>query len=116
MRYHNEIIERRKAGKVPPVVFVNDYPMTNDKRHDALTFDTVCVDGDVIQLLDLRFLVGLKVSISSLSETRARALAEKCKASGAAVVAACHVQQDKHGWLQTGWAEVWKKEASHAVA
>lgn len=116
MRYHHEIIERRKGGLVPGVVFINDYPMASDPNHDRLTMDTVCTDGDVIQTLDLRFVVGLKVSISSLSEVRAKALAEKCKAAGASVVAACHVQQGKPGWEQNGWAQVWKKEAAHASA
>lgn len=107
---HDRIIELRRSGKAPAMIFVNDYPMDKAILRDRETIDTVCTNGDVIQLLDMRFVVGLKVSIGSTTEQRAKALAEKCKASGAVVVAACHIKDDRPTWKQDGWAEVWRKE------
>lgn len=110
MRGHERLIEARINRKsVDGVVFINDYPCKTDWVNwgDSVT---VCTVGDIVQTLDLRFLIGLKVSISSQSEIRAKALFEKCKASGAEVVAACHVQPDKRVFEQSGWCEMWRKE------
>ncbi len=107
MRGHLKLIEMRMQRTRPGIVFVNDYTCdTNWHTHgDAVTISTA---GDVIQTLDLRFLVGLTVSVSSPSEIRAKALFEKCKAAGAEVVAACHVQ-DAPYWKQNGWSAVYRK-------
>lgn len=109
MRGHEAIIAMRQAGKRPAFVFVNDWPCATD-WHLHGDHATVSTDGDVIQLLDMRYLVGLRVSISSENETRAKALLDKCKASGASVVAAVHVLKNAKPWMQSGWSEVWIKE------
>lgn len=108
MRGHERLIDLRRAGKVPRMVFVNDWACATDWFEDGNAV-TICTDGDVIQLLDLRFLVGLRVSISAKSEIRAKALFEQCRAAGAAAVAACHVQDDRRHWEQSGWSQVWVK-------
>lgn len=110
MRGHDLIIRNRMAGIRPVVVFMNDWPCLPLAFEDG---NTVSTDGEPVDLMDLRFVVGLVVSISSESETRAKQLFEACKAAGATMVAACH----QHSGLpveQKGWAEVWKKpEVSH---
>lgn len=108
MKGHTKIIEARIAGKKPPFVFINDYPCKTDWFEHG-DHSTVCTDGDSTSSIDLRFLVGLRVSIGATTEQRATALFEKAKAAGALTVAACHIQKDKYPQHQSGWAEVWHK-------
>lgn len=105
MRGHENLIQLRKEGKVPKIVFLNDYPCQTDWFEHA-DHATVCTAGDPISSLDLRFLVGLTVSISASTESRAKALFTKAKWFGAKTVAACHVQQGVRPWEQAGWTEV----------
>jgi len=110
MRGHDDLIRMRQAGKRPAMVFLNDYPCATDwLEHDEQV--TVSTAGDAVELLDLRFLVGLQVSVSSGDERRARVLFERCKAAGATLVASCHVQSDRRHWEQSGWSEIWTREA-----
>lgn len=110
MNGHNALIALRQQRMAPKIVFINDYPCETDWHvlGDAVT---ICTHGDVIQLLDLRFLVGLTVSISSPSEIRAKALFAAAKAAGARTVGACHIQGEKRLWEQSGWSQVWHKHA-----
>lgn len=114
MRGHEAIIAMRQGGKRPSFVFLNDYPCNTDWQAHG-DHATVCTAGDVVQLLDLRFLVGLKVSISAESEVRAMALFDQCKAAGAACVGAAHIDPTRKPWDQHGWASVWHKatEVAH---
>ena len=108
MRGHTDIIANRLRGRAPKFVFVNDYPCRTDwLQHQEAA--TVCTAGSPLSSLDLRFLVGLRVSISAPSAERAQALFAMAKAAGAAVVAACHVQPQLAAWQQTGWAEIFHK-------
>ena len=109
MRGHENLIRMRVEGLRPKIVFVNDYPCKTD-WFDHKEHATVCTENDPLSSLDLRFLVGLRVSISATTESRAKALFERVKAAGAAVVAAVHVQHEKHHTAQSGWCEVFKKE------
>lgn len=106
MRGHEPIVQMRRAGKRPGVVFINDWPCRTDWAKQG-EHATVCTDGDDIELLDLRYLLGLRVSVSSASEARAKALFEACKQAGAQTVLAVHVKEGLPGWQQDGWAEVW---------
>ena len=99
MRGHKEITDKRIAGYKPQIVFINDF-----KCYDA--DDTVSTAGDTIRELDLRFLHGLVVSISSDTEKRAKELFNACKQAGCKTVAANHVTR----LGQPGWAEIWSKE------
>lgn len=105
MRGHEKIIAMRLRGKAPEVVFLNDWPCETDWAEWG-EFPTVCVAGDSIPLLDLRFLIGLTVSISSDSEERAKALFEACKAVPVAVVVSLHI--DGNSAAKT-WGRMWKK-------
>lgn len=109
-----KIISLRMSGRSPEWVFINDWPCETDWFEHG-DFATVCTSGDTIALLDLRFLIGLKVSISADSEVRAKALYEAVKSSGAAVVGACHVQADLPASRQSGWTSVFKKSQQSEV-
>ena len=116
MRGHEPIIAMRKAGTAPKIVFINDFHCQTardwhnpgEKYGEVWPADhaTVSTAGDALSSLDLRFLVGLKVSISSLTEGRAKALFEKAKASGAKTVAACHSITGIHTGCKSGWTEI----------
>lgn len=99
----------RISGILPKMVFLNDYLCDVDwfKNGDHAT---VSSDGVPLSKMDLRFLYGTSVSISSESESRAKFIFEKAKKSGAIAVAACHIQSEKKYFEQSGWCEVWKKE------
>ena len=109
MRGHETIIQMRLAGRKPSIVFVNDYPCKTDWSEFG-EHATVCTDGDTLSSVDLRCLVGLTASISASTESRAKALFAKAKQAGAVRVAACHVQQGKQPWEQSGWAEIYNGE------
>lgn len=109
MRGHLNIIAARMQRKAPAIVFVNDYPCRTD-WFESTEHATVCTHADSISSLDLRFLVGLRVSVSATTEARAKALFERVKAAGAAVVAAVHVQPGLSHSDQRGWCNVFTKE------
>jgi len=113
MKGHIEIIKARDEGKKPQFVFINDYPCKTD-WFEWGEHATVCTHGDMLSSLDFRFLIDLDVSISALTEARAKAMFEKAKEAGANAVAACHVQGGIHPMDQTGWTGLWHKEVAHA--
>lgn len=98
----------RKQGETPKIVFINDWDCKTDwfENNDHAT---ISIEGETINRLDLRFLVGLTVSISSESESRAKGLFNACKGAGCKVVAACHTPKGETSRNPTGWAEVWRQ-------
>jgi hypothetical protein len=86
MKGHETLIQLRKAGKTPKIVFVNDFPCKTD-WFDWWDHATVCVADDGVETIDFRFAHGITMSILALNKTRAKALFELGKASGAIVVA-----------------------------
>lgn len=115
MRGHEPIITLRQAGKKPVIVFLNDYPCATDwpRFGDHATVD---VSADQPEWLDLRFLIGLRVSITGASEKRAKRLAEACKRAGAQTVAACVASHVGGGRFEPGWCDVWHKPADKREA
>lgn len=109
MRGHDAIVSMRRAGKRPAFVFINDWPCRTDWAQNG-AHATVCTAGDDIALLDLRFLVGLQVSVCASTEERAKALFEACKAAGVRMVAAGHVKDGGPAVEQDGWAALWLAE------
>ena len=102
MRGHEKLIELRRQGLRPSgLVHLHDYPV----RPVFLDWATgggapaICTHGDSIDLLDLRFVVGLQVNVDGENAGRVKALAGACKRAGAEVVFA--VCGDK--------AAMWKK-------
>lgn len=99
MRGHEDLIAMRMAGRKPEIVFINDFPC----RTDWLTWGdhaTVCVSGDSVVDMDLRFVLGLTVSVAAQTGARASRIAQICKNNGAAVVAYSSID---------GPAEIWVK-------
>jgi len=70
MHGQEKIILARLNGQTPSFVFVNDYPCKTDWFEHA-DHATVCTHNAELSRMDLRFLVGLRVSISATSEDRA---------------------------------------------
>lgn len=112
MRGHESILRMRSEGVKPSMVFINDWPC-DTRWFETGEHATVCTHTDPIGLLDLRFLAGLRVSVSASTEQRAKLLFEACKDAGVAMVGAVHVMENKPGWLQDGWTAVWHKEVAH---
>lgn len=114
MNGHEPIIKMRMDGKKPSIVFINDFPCECHKYwHKEGDHASISIHGDDIDLLDMRFLVGLTVSATSIDERRAKQLFEKCKQSGASVVGCGHYMPDKQQWEQSGWTEIWRREKSN---
>lgn len=114
MRGHENIIRMRaQMGVKPAFVFINDYPCETDWFEDQDKFARIRVDGDDLSSLDLRFLVGLRVCITAMTEERAKTLFEMVKAANAEAVASCHVKPELHTFKQDGWAAAWSREAAH---
>lgn len=86
MKGHETLIQLRKAGRTPKIVFVNDYPCKTDWFHWG-DHATICVDGGGVENIDFRFANGLTLNISALNKNRAKSLFEIGKSSGAVVVA-----------------------------
>jgi hypothetical protein len=89
MRGHEPIIKMRMQGVAPSFVFINDFPCDTNWFDDG-DHATISVAGDYIETLNLHFLVGLRVSISSEDINRAKALYAACKRIGVQQVASCH--------------------------
>lgn len=105
MRGHEGIIAMRKQGMAPKMVFINDFPCKTDwfENNDHAT---VRIDGDSVGSIDLRFLVGLAVSVSASTENRAKSLLDACKRHGAKTVAVCHKIQVNKYRIESGYTEV----------
>jgi hypothetical protein len=116
MRGHDHLIAMRKAGITPRIVFINDFPCKQsidwhnpgEKYHEDWPADhvTICTDGYSLSSLDLRFVVGLTVSICSENEGRAKALFQKAKDFGAKAVAASHINSG----IDPSWTEIYTKQ------
>jgi hypothetical protein len=114
MRGQEKVIEMRLRGKKPAMVFLNDWPCRTD-WFETGDHATISTDGDPTESLDMRFLVGTAVSISSESESRAKALYEACKRH--CDIVAAHVHQPGV-WpnRQNGWTAVWRRDSGSEVS
>lgn len=110
MRGHEPIIAMRKAGRKPAIVFINDFDCPADWPEWEGDHATVCVAGDTPEALDLRFVLGLSVSITGATENRAKRLMQACKDAGATTVAA-GAPSSGNGYYVPGWSDIWRKES-----
>ena len=116
---HLPIIKMRQQGTKPKAIFVNDFHCKTAidwsdpgrKYGEQWNPDnpTVSVAGDEIRKLDLRFLVGVTVHISSPSEQRAKELFSRAIEMGAHTVGACHSIVDARPSDPLGWFEIYRK-------
>jgi hypothetical protein len=111
MRGHEEIIKMRMQGYAPDYINLDDFAKPNrmidwQKKFDESFTPIVCVSGDQIEMLDLRFLVNLTVNITSENEQRAKKLFDRAKKAGAkTVIAGYIVIKGESG--KTEWMESW---------
>lgn len=108
MKGHTGVIAMRMDGFKPATVFLCDFPTPTDWAEWG-EYPTVTVAGDSIPMLDLRFLVDLKVHVAGFDDTRNRALFEACKDAGAAFVIAAGMREVDKWRLETTWVEAWQK-------
>lgn len=106
MRGHEHIISLRKRRLLPESIFIQDYPTPLTDWFDQEEFPHVCVDGDTIETLDLRFLVGTVVHISTDSESRGKALLNACVRHGAKTVIACQTKKVMPERNEVLWMEI----------
>lgn len=112
MRGHEVIIKIRSEQRIKPsAVWLNDFPCKTGLVDWQSTIPTVCVAGDAIETLDLRFLVGLHVRIIGSTEQRSRQLFDAVHRVGAEFIACCHIPDE--GYYPDTYLAVWsKKEVS----
>lgn len=104
MKGHEGIIQMRMKGQAPELVYLYDCPTTLTDWQETDMTPTVALNNELPEALDLRFLVGLRVSVSSPSEDRAKRLFNACKRAGAKWVGASHTKMvgevAKTGWME----------------
>lgn len=88
MNGHEKIIKMRIDGESPTCVFIDDFKVQPSKWDQEDDFLRVCIEGDAISTLDLRFLVGLDVRATANTENRAKEIFDAAVSNGAKTVAA----------------------------
>lgn len=88
MKGQDAIIRLRKAHKKPAIVFihVDGYSAIDLDNKGSAVPDVVIFPHEAISELDLRFLIGLVVSISGIDHKRVKEIADACIKSKAARV------------------------------
>ena len=109
MKGQDAIIELRKSGRKPSTVFLNDYESDVDRFETGDHFTISISPDEQPERLDLRFLVGLRVSISASTEKRARGLLEACKVVGAKTVAVGAKADSSDPFCKRNYSEVWHR-------
>lgn len=112
MRYHEKITEYRQKYRRDPIgVFIDDFEYQDNKRiaelNDPSTMPYVCIAGDFIQGLDMRFVYGIDVYGSSHCEKRAKALFKRLQAFKPRM---CSVTVIDRNNLGSAWLGVYTKE------
>lgn len=87
MRGQDKLIAMRMDGKAPASVSLIDFDFNTDWAKWG-ELPRVCVKGDAVVDMDLRFVVGLIVHIDTHCPERAEDMLAKCIDNGAVIVAA----------------------------
>lgn len=112
MKYHEKIAEyRKKTGRDPLAVLIDDFAYSDQKWIEKLnkpeSYPHVCIAGDFIAGLDLRFVYGLDVYGSSMCEKRAKALFRRLQAFKPRMCAVTVIDRQKIG---TAWLGIYTKD------
>jgi hypothetical protein len=85
MRGQEHVIAVRMAGRKPQGVYLWDMPVTINGPQwvEDYAFMDVCTAGDPVGSLDLRFVVGIPVTVFGDDSNRVREIARQCCTSGA---------------------------------
>lgn len=113
MQGHEYVWDLRQIHKKKPTcIFINDFPCREfvTDPEDQGVMPNVVTHGDVIESLDLRFVVGCMVSANSPSERRAKALFERLKAFNPSLMVVAHHRTKKTfpGFEPDLWIGTWK--------
>jgi hypothetical protein len=100
MKNHQAVIDMRRQGSKPTMVFLTDYPEADGKWSKQDDYIDINVFHDVPERADLRFLIGLSVTITASSKDRAKAFFEACVAAGANTVSTCYYPNDKENYFR----------------
>lgn len=84
MTGHDRILALRRSGFRTPYIWVSDF---SDAMLDGLT---VRVHGDMPEMLDLRFLVGVTAIVQGNTPKRVERIAKACQKHAARVIASVH--------------------------
>lgn len=84
MTGHERILALRRSGQKPAYVWVSDFA---DATLDGVT---VRVHGDMPEMLDLRFLVGVTAIVQGDTAKRVERIAKACQKHAARVIASVH--------------------------
>lgn len=99
MKGHEQLIEMRKRGRKPTMVFLSDFSESSNWWETG-DYPEVCVFHDVPERADLRFLVNLNVTITASTKDRAKAFLEACVRFGAASVSTCYFQNNRDNYFR----------------
>ena len=105
---HEPLIKMRMSGVAPQYISIEDHPSLNAHEwHEWDDAPTICVAKDDLHTLDLRFVIGLTVQLSSLDERRAKAIHQKLIEAKARVITSCVLLPGQPHFRQTGWSEIY---------
>ena len=108
MKGHEALIQMRLNGKAPAAVYIEDHHSYNSKDwHVYGELPCINIQNDPLSAIDLRFVIGLMVNISSFSEERAKTLFKMAKDAKARVITSCVMLPDEPYFRQTGWSEIY---------
>jgi len=109
MKGHEGIIRMRMNGKKPAIVFIQETMYATDWEQYG-DYPTVCIKPDEdLHLLDLRFLVGLAVSVSTSEKNRLNAFQSICKQYCDTVASCLVVQNEGKKTFTTIEGEIWHR-------
>lgn len=105
---HQPLINMRMSGRAPKYIAIEDHPSLNAKDwHEWNDSPVVCISKDDLHTLDLRFVVGLTVFLTSFDERRAKAIHRKLIEAKARVITSCVLLPGQPHYKQTGWSEIY---------
>jgi len=90
MRGHDHIVSLRLSGFKPAGVYLWDTPVQihGPQWSEDFRFMDVCTAGDSIEAMDLRFVVGVPVTVFGDDVKRVRDIAGACRKAGSVRVVA----------------------------
>lgn len=115
---HEKLISMRKQGFTPISIFVDDSKVCSDWFNPGERYGEVwesesphiCIlPEETLELLDLRFSVGLVVHIGASSERRAKELLAAFKEHADTIVSCYGEQVEGKDYFEMKWSELWHK-------
>ena len=105
---HQPLIKMRMSGVAPQYISIEDHLSLNAHEwHEWDDSPTICIAKDDLHNMDLRFVVGLTVFLSSFDEQRAKAVHQKLIDAKARVITSCVLLLGQPHFRQTGWSEIY---------